>query len=48
MAFCAKLCNYTYNTTPPPPREHMLMLPGGELNQPKWIGSARGGWEQVL
>ena len=26
-------------------REHVL--PGGELNQPKWVGPARGGWEQL-
>ena len=29
----------------PPPREHVL--PGGELNQPKWVGPARGGREEV-
>ena len=31
---------------PPPPCEHML--PGGELNQPKWVDPACGGWEQDL
>ena len=37
-----------YNTPPPLPPVSTYYHAGGELNQPKWVGPARGGWEQVL